>query len=450
MPSPLKPLAGARHVRILGTIALVLAVALAVADGCASYSTDATTALLGPFNNSTDPTNGGASYIGSAACSACHSDVAELTRVHGHSQALKASNGLPPEYPPEGTRAGVPNPPAGRTYNDIGYIIGGYTKGAFFVGADGFVLTTGVTGVNTQWNLDFPPNGTTAGFVAFKASQTAPEPYRFECFRCHVVGAQPQDPAVSQDGRPGILGTWAEPGVKCEACHGPGSNHAPDPWARQMFVDSTNRTCGNCHVDGNDSNVIAAANGYISPMTQVAELLASGGHSGFACGVCHDVHASTTYDPARGIRNQCTACHPDQNLAFHTGFVLTRGSYSEPLGCTSCHMTYAGLQNSVGGPAAVGTLGGRMGDVRSHIFRIDTAHATFDQMFSADGSHVLKDSAGRAAVTPDFVCLRCHNGEGSAFIISAQGAATIADGIHDREATGKPAIPDSMNLSTPP
>ena len=108
MPSPLKPLAGARHVRILGTIALVLAVALAVADGCASYSTDATTALLGPFNNSTDPTNGGASYIGSAAFSACHSDVAELTRVHGHSQALKASNGLPPEYPPEGTRAGVP------------------------------------------------------------------------------------------------------------------------------------------------------------------------------------------------------------------------------------------------------------------------------------------------------------------------------------------------------
>ncbi|MFQ5805566.1 MAG: hypothetical protein ACE5I3_03840, partial [Phycisphaerae bacterium] len=54
------------------------------------------------FNNTTDPTNGNASYVGSAACSACHPGVAEIVGIHAHTQALKRIEAAAPNYPPEG------------------------------------------------------------------------------------------------------------------------------------------------------------------------------------------------------------------------------------------------------------------------------------------------------------------------------------------------------------
>jgi hypothetical protein len=392
------------------------------------------------FNNVTDATNNGASYIGSTACAACHPDKPPIVAVHGHSQALKAIEGLPPSYPPQGTRAGVPNPPGGKPWSDVSFVIGGYLHGANFLRTDGFFMTDGREGVNTQWDLLFPPNGTVASFAAYLPTQVAPLPYTFDCFKCHVVNPQPQDPAAPlfQENRQGILGTWSESGVMCEACHGPGSKHAPDPEARRMFVDSTNSTCARCHTEGSDPNTIVVLDGYITFDTQYAELLSAGDMSGFNCTVCHDPHVSVTYDPANGLRNVCLNCHPEKTPPFHAGVVFVRGDYTEAVDCVSCHMPFAGRVISAAGPAVVGTLGGRMGDVRTHIFRIDTTDPTFVQMFNAAGTEVVKDANGEAAVTPDFVCLRCHNGVGNAFIISASGAATIATDMHTKSPTGAP------------
>ncbi|HVP11375.1 MAG TPA: hypothetical protein VMV94_09350 [Phycisphaerae bacterium] len=432
-----------------GAIVAALCVAImgsALLSSCGAYATSP--ALIWTFNNTTDPTNAGAGFIGSAACGACHPDKPPIVINHGHSQALKAIQDGPPQYPAEGTRAGVPNPPGGLPWSAISYVIAGYIHGANFLGTDGFVMTDGVEGFNTQWDLLFPPNGTTPSFAAFMPAQVTPLPYQFDtCFKCHTTNPQPQDPAnpLFQENRPGILGTWSEPAVHCEACHGPGSNHAPDPQARLMFVDSTNSTCARCHLQGNDPNVIVVQDGFINPNTQYAELLASGGMSDFNCTVCHDPHFSTLYDPANGIRNDCQACHPDQNLAFHEGITFVRGDYTEQLACVSCHMPFAGRSASNAGLAVVGTLGGRMGDVHTHIFRIDTVNATFTQMFNAAGTEVVKDSEGEAAVTPDFVCLRCHNGIGNAFIISASGAAELGATLHTND-----ALAQSTSTTTTP
>ena len=224
---PIKPW---RDVLVYVTLAAGLVLSAALISGCPTPS--GPTGPSGPvFNNPADPTNGGANYISSAACGACHPDIYAIIQDHGHSRALNRVEGEPPVYPAAGTRAGVPNPPAGKAWTDISYVIGGYIKGARFVDSTGFLLTTGVTGVDTQWNLNFPPNGTVAGFAPFEPDQPAPQPYEFDCFRCHTVGPQAQSATnpLSQDGRPGIHGTWAEPGVMCEACHGPGSHHAPQP-----------------------------------------------------------------------------------------------------------------------------------------------------------------------------------------------------------------------------
>lgn len=411
-----------------------LALLLSITSGCPPQP-DNGTERLPIFNNTSDPTNKNASYVGSAACSACHPDVSEFARVHAHTQALKRIEGAAPDYPPQGTRAGVPAPPDGRSWSDVSYVIGGYTHNALFVDSAGYVLTDGVEGAHTQWVLDFSANGTVAGFTAYRPDQRTSLAYEYGCFRCHTTGAQPQDPddPLSQDGRPGIRGVWTEAGVQCEACHGPGSNHAPDPQARDVFVDATARTCARCHTAGADPDVILTAGGFVNANSQYAELRASGGHADFACTICHDPHASVTYDRSAGVRNECAACHVDRTMARHGGKTFVRGEYVEELRCESCHMSFATKSVTAAPPEIVGATG-RMGDVRSHIFRIDTRNVDFRAMFGSDAGRVVTDSQGRAAVTLDFVCLRCHTDEtaadNTAFPLSLEFASEIAQRIH--------------------
>ncbi len=393
--------------------------------GCTPGTDDRDANTPGIYNNATDPTNGGAAYVGSAACSACHPDYAERVQLHGHTHALKPVTGGPPQYPAAVERAGVPDPPAGFGWTDVAFVIDGYLHRALFVGQDGFLLTDGGTGVNSQWNLASPANGTPEGFAPF-VPDAADVPFEFSMLSMRTTGAQPEG---SQGGRPGIAGTWVEAGVNCEACHGPGSRHVPNPEARDLYVANDSADCAACHTGGDDPDVIPAGGGYVVPSAQFAELRRSGGHAGFTCGICHDSHCSTVYDRECGLRNACAACHADTNLAIHQGFVFVRGDYTEPLTCVSCHMPFTGLQAAAAGPEVVGAHG-RQGDVRGHLFRINTASADYHDLFSADGARVQPDGQGRFGVTLDFVCLRCHNGVGNAFTISAGTATSLAPQMH--------------------
>lgn len=389
------------------------------------------------YNNTTDRTNRGAKYLGAQACAACHPDVAAEHDAHGHAWMLNRVQGTAPVYSAAGGRAIVPDPPPGFTWDDIAYVIGGYTKWALFIDTDGYVLTDDADGVNTQWNLGFKPTGTEFGFAPYEDtgafSPDDPKPYGYDCFVCHTTGPLSQDPAgpMFQESRPGFLGTWMEPGVQCEACHGPGSNHVPNPEARDLFVDASASFCGECHNQpyGSDPRDIVAGDGYIGYGEQYSELLASGGHAGFDCLTCHQAHVSTNYDRADAIHRNCRDCHDDMNMALHDGYVFFRDAYSETLSCESCHMPYAVRTAAAAGVDVVGDLG-RMGDGRSHLFRINVNAVTFTNMFSDDMTEVRRDPLGRAAVTLDFVCLRCHNGVGNAFAMTEVSAKEIAFDIH--------------------
>jgi len=389
----------------------------------------------GVYHNTTDPTNGNANRVGSDACRACHPSIADPFALHGHGHALSGIKGQPPMFPEEAGRAGVPDPPDGFAWTDIAYVIGGYLRDAVFVDIDGFILTTGETGAETQWNLRFPANGTQSGFAAFEPDRATFEPFEFSCFTCHTTGARPQDTDLPefQQNRPGIIGTWDEPGVQCEACHGPGGNHIPNPSARDIFVDVSASQCGTCHARDGNPNVIQAADGFIRNNQQWAELLASGGHSGFDCTMCHEPHTSVNYDRERAIRNHCAACHADQTMAIHDGKVFVRGDYTEALSCESCHMPFATKSAAAASQDVVGSLG-RVGDMRTHVFRISTEPDGFNALFTADGTAVRKQPDGRAAITVDFVCLRCHNGIGNAFELpSVEVTAGLASLLHELE-----------------
>lgn len=418
----------------------LLAVGLAATTGCPSIPLPDSGGTGGVGRgNVSDKANGQARYVGSSACRQCHSEVAALHGLHGHAFALNRILGGPPRFP-AGTSAGVPDPPAGFDWSDISYLIGGYRKRALFLDRDGFILTTGATGVDTQWNLESPANGTPAGFAPYEPTASEPKPFEFSWFERYTTGPQPQDESVpvSQENRPGLRGTWEEPGVQCEACHGPGSGHFRTSAGRvvidiqRIFVDPDGAaTCKQCHSHpfGDPAGAILASDGFVEERQQAAELLASGGHARFACTICHDPHRSVTYDRASAIRNECRACHATMTMAGHGGKVFTRGSYSETLSCESCHMPFATRSAASAAAGVVGPVG-RMGDTRTHIFRISTEPADYRTFLTDDGTQVRQDTDGRAAVTVDFVCLRCHNDIGE-FNLRLERAAEIAERIHE-------------------
>ncbi len=92
-------------------------------------------------------------------------------------------------------------------------------------------------------------------------------------------------------------------------------------------------------------------------------------------------------------------------------------------------MPLATVSGSPADDEVTGELG-RAGDTHTHIFRIRATPEDYTAMFNAALTEVVKDSAGRAAVTVDFVCLRCHNGQGSAFPLTLRSAGQIAAGMH--------------------
>jgi hypothetical protein len=427
---------GRRAGRLVGVVVLLaalVAVASLAGAGCPALVLPGGQFL---YNNTTDRTNRGATYLTSTACRACHPDISAAQLIHGHAHKLTRIEGLAPAFPPEGVQAGVPNPPEGFNWSDIAYVIGGYTKKGRFIDQNGFILTTGLTGKKTQWNLRLPALGRAPEFVNYEATAATAKPYDFACFECHTTGArrQDEDNPFFQENRPGFIGTWEEAGVHCEACHGPGSNHIPNPAARDIFVDSSGvMTCRQCHHRPFDSKTdeILASGGFIQHHEQWPELKASGGHSSFACTVCHDPHRSVTYDRAGAIRNECTACHQGMNMALHKGKVFVRGDYTEALRCESCHMPYV-TRSAANAAADVVGAKGRMGDTRTHIFRISTENKDFSGFFTADGKQVARDADGKAAVTVDFVCLRCHNEAAMPNLaFSVARASEIAAHVHD-------------------
>ncbi len=371
-------------------------------------------------------------YMGSVVCSACHPDQTALQRVHAHSHKLTPLSGAAPTYPPEGTYAGVPDPIPFADWTDVSYVIGGYYRKARFITQSGNIFIgasdtfDGATGVETQWNLEFPPGGSGLNWVDYHATDTAPKPYNYSCFQCHTTGPQEV---------PGGFEDWAEPGVQCEACHGEGSGHALHPIAATIVVDNTAAQCGTCHTRGGDNNVVIAKGGYIRHHEQYPELLA-GAHWERDCVDCHQPHTSAYYDPANGITTSCMDCHdllnPGVDMGQHGGKTFTRGSYSEVLTCKSCHMAYA-TKSATAADAAVIGPDARMGDIKTHVFNINTAEVDYNAMFSADGSELLQNQGpggDQAAVTVDFVCLRCHNGIGDAPPFTLAEAAAEAAGYH--------------------
>lgn len=396
----------------------------------------------GNANANGDSPTGVPHYIGKAACVSCHSALIESHELHGHSQAMQSLQGVAPAYPEAATDAGVPAPPPSLAWSDVSYVLGGYSKAANFINGSGHLLFADPLMPNTfqqplAYRIPLLALGKSDGaYVPADPGMLFEQAFTFGCFRCHVTGpsAAESNGGRRQDGRAGIGGTWAEAGVQCEACHGPGSVHVSNPAASNIVIDASVSACGQCHAQpGNAAGLAVDDEQFIIGYQQVGEVLASP-HASFSCALCHNPHASTIHDRDNGLRNTCTTCHAGHNMAGHGGKIFVQGDYVERLSCESCHMPFASKSVYSAGDDRTMGLGGRLGDTRSHIMYIDTADRDVGGMLTDDGTAVRVDGDGHAAVTVDFACLRCHNGLGSAPAFNVPAASLAATMIHEHDA----------------
>ena len=362
-----------------------------------------------------DPGPTGAEYAGDQVCAGCHQEIYTVYAQSGHPWSLSLiTNGQAPQYPY--TNLNVR--PQGYAWDDILYVVGGYNWKALFVNKEGYIITdepgkSGNAGYANQYNFENQLIQKGAAFVSYHAGEAN---LPFTCGECHTTGYRNQG---NQNDLPGLTGTWAQEGVRCERCHGPGSLHITNPQGITMKISRDSAECGECHVrQGTD--IVQALDGFIEHNQQYAESFQSK-HMAFDCVDCHDPHSGVVQLRQQSVataRTQCANCHFEQ-AKFQKNPVHT----SLNLQCVECHMPRM-VQSAWSDPEKF------TGDLRSHLMAID---ATQLVQFTEDGTSSLSQ------VGLNFACRHCH-GAGLGSPKTDEELLQAAQGYHDMpESTTAPS-----------
>jgi hypothetical protein len=355
-------------------------------------------------------------YVGDQVCAGCHPDLYATYSKSGHTWIHnEVVEGKPPAYP-------FTKPaqlPKGYTWADILYTIGGYNWKTLFIDQQGYIITdkpdsSGDTEYLNQWNFKNSRVGKESAWVQFHPGEAK---LLFTCGTCHTTG---YSASGNQDGLPGLVGTWAQDGVRCEACHGPGSLHASSPAIVGMKIDRASSLCGECHFEADLETVEP-----VDPATlahPVSATLYRGKHMILDCVICHDPHTGVIQQIEANLpptRTQCAECHTQearyQNNAAHTRINLS---------CTACHMPTIAK-------AAWGNPSNFVGDIHSHQVAIDPTRIDQLDNTTNPATYLL------APTGLNFACRQCHvNGTSQAR--TDEELILAATGYHNRPAPVTP------------
>jgi PGF-CTERM protein len=331
-------------------------------------------------------------YVGSEKCKTCHSQIYAGWKTTGHPYKLMT--------PEEAKAFNLPFPD-GYSETDIYLVIGGWGWKSRYIDNNGYIITK--TGADRNTNGSNQYNIANQKWVDYNPGKTL----KFDCGNCHTTG---YSLTGNQSNKPGIVGTWEEKGIGCEACHGPASAHISKGGGKGVGILNNNSSelCGNCHTRGMDNTKIMSKDGFVEHHEQYPEFLNSP-HKDKTCVTCHDPHKGTHIGATNpiegaGIKTDCSTCHSKQVSDF-TGTTMQKAGVK----CINCHMPKVGK-------SAVGDAAKFTGDVREHIFKINSDPNA--KMFSDDGKFA------NGYLTLDFTCLSCHNSKDKAW------AGQYAKGIH--------------------
>lgn len=251
-------------------------------------------------------------YAGSAACGKCHAVQFALHAKTPHSQALRKARA---------TDRG----PGSRAQ----WAFGAGVKAITWVSQTGqeTIAEHGLTYYTSTKSLAPTPGHRNSEDIVYRTFD--PIATALRCFRCHSTG--PLTVSTGFQIQP------AELGVQCEACHGPGREHAQSGGAspiqnpRRLTALQVNSLCGSCHRQASDldderdwSN---AWNVRHQPTYLHRAACFRNSNGALSCNTCHEAHQpakkQASYYDAR-----CNSCHPK---ITHKTAIAARS-------CSGCHM----------------------------------------------------------------------------------------------------------------
>jgi hypothetical protein len=264
-------------------------------------------------------------FVGSDTCKMCHLEHYDSWKMTMHSRMLQDAkaneDALIVPIDEKRIRADLAKleeklkVPSDKVYvpkiDDILYTIGSQWKQRYLVKKDGTLFITPI-----QYNAD------THRWVNYHEKDWDKRPWLKKCGGCHSTGADLEK------------GTFNEPGVACEACHGKGSWHAALPKTavfekRLTIVNPAKLTmgvaaqiCGSCHNRGHATKVKGA-----------------GWPVGYAPGKALETYyESTSYeggDVKHVYANEFSKGHHQQFIDWQQSKHAAEG-----VTCTSCHYVH--------------------------------------------------------------------------------------------------------------
>ncbi len=305
------------------------------------------TAVSGPATLAL-PATPVAAFVGSQTCKSCHVGNYDSWRNTLHANMIRpAGKGDLSNARADLSQPGAPKP----DQYDWAFVIGGWYKEERYAYRDAAgTIKTG----------EFEYNAPKKQFTLRRdrAGNLESLDWINECGACHTTGMNPN------------TRQWSEVNIACEACHGPGADHAKNPAAVRMAVDTSSEACGKCHIRGRDKSgqvnypvgyeygkpTTLMANFNPIPMTDAASVFpdqknssrhrqqfldwSKSGHENWKveCVTCHDPHKGALTQRKVDLRASgdqlCAKCHSKQvsDAVAHSAHTSSMAS------CAACHM----------------------------------------------------------------------------------------------------------------
>ncbi|GAB4264518.1 MAG: hypothetical protein Kow0092_16240 [Deferrisomatales bacterium] len=170
-------------------------------------------------------------YAGSDACRACHPKEYAQWRLTPHARMLVDATRDPFAVLADDFNENIPF-----SEGDIVYSVGSHWIQKYLTRIDGVLYV-----LPKYWNI------AERRWEPYSIWNWREQPYNIHCDGCHAVGFDPETES------------FFEPGVGCEACHGPGQEHVRTGGRLTAIVNPANldadraqMVCMACHTDGMD------------------------------------------------------------------------------------------------------------------------------------------------------------------------------------------------------
>jgi hypothetical protein len=238
-------------------------------------------------------------YAGSKSCAPCHPLQSASQAKTGHARSL-ASGG-----------------------DKADWAFGAGDQAVTYVSRinDEFYLEHGLTWFAASKSMKITPGHRNEAGERYRTFD--PDAAILRCFQCHSTG--PLRLTESFSIQP------SEPGVNCEACHGPGADHKAIRNPRKLPAAQINDLCGTCHrmpaPAGTNTDWSNPWNARHQPLYLAESACFKNSQGRLSCLTCHPAHQPVSRR-ASDYDRQCSSCHPKVR---HKTPVKNQS-------CAGCHM----------------------------------------------------------------------------------------------------------------